>query len=171
MPAYPAVDVDMAERGVLELLGGEDVRLGVELSDSYRNETLNVSRVQSIPAHPDHPEYTCWQVPVRGYPHESPDGTDTVELAAHFELEPTEYPRPHVGQVGLEVRRSALALRVSSATESRTSTGTLMQRRRPTRLRPMVPPSRRRATRSRPRHPGVDVRCLTPEGLRATEYT
>lgn len=103
----------MGEEEIIELLGSEYFEPGWKLSYSYRNETLNLRRVEYVPDHPDHPEYNWWQVHVRGYQHEPEDGfeTATIELAAHYEIEPTEYPRPHVEHVGLEIRRGAIALR------------------------------------------------------------
>lgn len=111
-PDNPAFFVTMGEEDIIELLGKEYFEPGWELSYSYRNETLNLRRVEYVPDHPDHPEYKWWQVHIRGYHHGSEDGfeTETFELAAHFELEPTEYPRPHVEHVGLEIRRGAQAL-------------------------------------------------------------
>lgn len=112
-PDNPAFFVTMREEEIVELLGREYFEPGWELSYSYRNERLNLRRVEYVPDHPEHPDYKWWQVHIRGYYHGPEDGfeKDTFELAAHFEVEPTEYPRPHVEQVGLEIRRGAEALR------------------------------------------------------------
>jgi hypothetical protein len=112
-PDNPAFFVPLSETEIIELLGGAYFEPGWELSYSFRNETLNLRRVEYVPDHPDHPDYTWWQVHVRGYLHGPDEGfeEETFELAAHFELEPTEYPRPHVEHVGLEIRRGAEALR------------------------------------------------------------
>jgi hypothetical protein len=120
-PDNPAFFVALSEEEIVELLGTEYFEPGWELSYSFRNETLNLRRVEYVPVHPEHPDYKWWQVHIRGYHHErgeqygrTPDErfeADTFELAAHFELEPTEYPRPHVEHVGLEIRRGAEALR------------------------------------------------------------
>lgn len=110
-PDNPAFFVTMSEEEVVELLGGEYFEPSWELSYSYRNETLNLRRVQYVPDHPL--GYEWWQVHIRGYLHRAGEEfeTDTFELAPHFELEPTEYPRPHVEHVGLEIERGAEALR------------------------------------------------------------
>jgi hypothetical protein len=112
-PDNPAFFVSMPEEGIVELLGTEYFEPGWELSYSFRNETLNLRRVEYVADHPEHPDYHWWQVHIRGYLHGPEEGfdEDTFELAAHFELEPTEYPRPHVEHVGLEIRRGAEALR------------------------------------------------------------
>jgi hypothetical protein len=112
-PDNPAFFVTMSEEEIVELLGGEYFEPGWELSYSFRNETLNLRRVEYVADHPEHPDYHWWQVHIRGYLHGPEDGFDepTFELAAHYELEPTEYPRPHVEHIGLEVRRGAMALR------------------------------------------------------------
>jgi len=102
--------VPLSEAEIIELLGREYFEPGWELSYSYRNETINLRRVEFRDDHPDHPEFHWWQVHVRGYRH-GPAGASSFELAAHFELEPTEYPRSHVEHVGLEIRRGAVAIR------------------------------------------------------------
>jgi hypothetical protein len=111
-PDNPAVFVEMTEEEIVELLGGEYFEPGWELSYSFRNETLNLRRVEYVPDHPEHPEYAWWQVHIRGYLHEAGDRfeEDTFELAAHFEVEPTEHPRAHVDHVGLEIERGTEAL-------------------------------------------------------------
>lgn len=112
-PDNPAFFVSMREEVIVEMLGGEYFEPGWELSYSYRNETLNLRRVEYVPDHPEHPDFTWWQVHIRGYHHGPEDGfaEATFELAPHFELEPTEYPRQHVEHVGLEIRRGAKALK------------------------------------------------------------
>lgn len=44
--------------------------------------------------------FEWWQVHIRGYHH--PDG---IELAAHFETEPSEHPNAHIDLFGLDVNR------------------------------------------------------------------
>lgn len=103
-PANPAVFVDKSEQEIVELLGSEHFEPGWEFSYSYRNEALNLRRVEYVVDHPD--GYEWWQVHVRGYDH----GGGRFELAAHFELEPTEYPSAHINHVGLDVERGNEAL-------------------------------------------------------------
>ena len=126
----PAFFVTMDEDEIVDLLGREYFEPGWELSYSFQDENLNLRRVEYAPDHqiievhaPPDPDviYEWWQVHIRGYPHEageqygpSPDErfeADTFELAAHFELEPTEYPQSHVDHIGLEIRRGAMAVR------------------------------------------------------------
>lgn len=109
-PNHPAVFVEMTEREIVELLGGVHFEPGWELSYSYRDETLNLRRVEYVPDHPLGFEW--WQVHIRGYLHEAGDRfeRDTFELPAHFEVEPTEYPQAHVDHVGLEIERGTETL-------------------------------------------------------------
>jgi hypothetical protein len=111
-PDNPAFFVTLSESELLEVFGGAYFEPNWELSYSYRNETLNLRRVEYVSDHTDYPEYRWWQVHIRGYEHDSTVGeVSTFELAAHYELEPTEYPRGHVEHVGLEIRRGAIAVR------------------------------------------------------------
>ena len=103
-PPNPAVYVDLSEREIVEVLGPEHFEPGWEFSYSYRNEALNLRRVEYVADHPL--GYRWWQVHLRGYEHE--DGR--FELAAHFEVEPTEHPRAHIDHVGLDVERGNRAL-------------------------------------------------------------
>jgi hypothetical protein len=102
-PRNPAVFVDRTERELVELRGPEHFEPGWELSYSYRNEALNLRRVEYVVDHPL--GYRWWQVHLRGYDH-----GDRFELAAHFEVEPTEYPSAHVSGVGIDVERGNAAL-------------------------------------------------------------
>lgn len=96
-PPNPAVYVRLTEREIVEILGPRFFEPGWEFSYSYRNEALNLRRVEYVKDHPL--GYKWWQVHVRGY--ELDDGR--FELAAHFELEPTEYPSLHIKHVGIDV--------------------------------------------------------------------
>ncbi|PSP40397.1 hypothetical protein BRC68_17910 [Halobacteriales archaeon QH_6_64_20] len=109
-PDNPAVFVRLTNQELVELLGREYFEPGWELSYSYRNETLNLRRVEYVAAHPL--GYEWWQVHLRGYLHEAGSRfeEDTFELAAHFEVEPTEYPSAHIQGVGLEIERGIEAL-------------------------------------------------------------
>jgi hypothetical protein len=98
-PPNPAVFVTRSERQLVELLGSEHFEPGWEFSYSYRGEVLNLRRVEFVSDHPL--GYEWWQVHVRGYE----AGENEFELAAHFELEPSEYPSLHVDRVGLDVDR------------------------------------------------------------------
>ena len=109
-PENPAVFVQMSEQEIIKLLGQEYFEPGWEMSYSYQNETLNLRRVEYVPEHPTGIEW--WQVHIRGY-HHSAGGTfdaETFELAPHFEAEPIEYPRLHIEEVGLEIKRGASTL-------------------------------------------------------------
>lgn len=90
-PAY-LVDLDKPE--VVALFGRHFFEPGWELSYNYMGEVLNIRRVE----YREETEYDWWQVHIRGYHH---DGGG-IELAAHFETEPTEHPDAHVDLVGLE---------------------------------------------------------------------
>jgi hypothetical protein len=102
-PPNPAVFVELTEQELVELLGPVHFEPAWEFSYSYRNEALNLRRVEYVADHPL--GYEWWQVHLRGYEH-----PDRFELAAHFEVEPTEYPSAHVGHVGLDVERGNEAL-------------------------------------------------------------
>lgn len=97
-PANPAVFLERTERELVELLGPEHFEPAWELSYSYRNEALNLRRVEFVADRPL--GYEWWQIHLRGYDH-----GDRFELAAHFEVEPTEYPSAHVAGVGIDVER------------------------------------------------------------------
>jgi hypothetical protein len=103
-PPNPAVFVERTEEELVGILGPEHFEPGWEFSYSYRNEALNLRRVEYVADHPLGFEW--WQVHLRGYEHD--DGR--FELAAHFEVEPTEHPRAHVDGVGLDVDRGNEAL-------------------------------------------------------------
>jgi hypothetical protein len=109
-PANPAVYVEMTEPEIVALLGQAYFEPGWEFSYSYRNEVFNLRRVEYVPDHPL--GYKWWQVHVRGYLHEGGGRfeEDTYELAAHFEVEPTEYPAAHIDNVGLEIERGTRAV-------------------------------------------------------------
>lgn len=91
-PAY-LVDLDKPE--VMSLFGRHFFEPGWELSYNYMGEVLNIRRVEFR----EETEYDWWQVHIRGYHHA--DGG--IELAAHYETEPTEHPDAHVDLEGLEV--------------------------------------------------------------------
>lgn len=103
-PPNPAVFVELTESEIVGLLGQEYFEPGWEISYSYRNEALNLRRVEYVPDH--ELGFTWWQVHIRGYE----AAGDRFELAAHFELEPTEYPRSHINKVGIDVPRGNRAL-------------------------------------------------------------
>lgn len=109
-PDNPAIFVPMSERELVALLGQEYFEPGWEISYSYQDEEFNLRRVEYVPDHPLGFEW--WQVHVRGYFHEAGNrfDEDTFELAAHFEVEPTEYPSAHINNVGLEIERGTRAL-------------------------------------------------------------
>jgi hypothetical protein len=84
------------------LLGRHNFEPGWELSYHYRGEILNLRRVEYV----DHSSgLEWWQVHLRGYDH--PDG---LELAAHFETEPSEHPDAHAEMFGLDVDRGMATL-------------------------------------------------------------
>lgn len=109
-PTNPAIFVELTEPEIVALLGRHHFEPNWELSYSYRNETLNIRRVVYDSDHRQ--GYEWWQVHIRGYRREAGDPFDdpTFELAAHFELEPTEHPKGHVDHVGLEIERGARAV-------------------------------------------------------------
>ncbi|MFC6723542.1 hypothetical protein ACFQE1_03880 [Halobium palmae] len=109
-PNNPALFVRMTERELVRLFGQAYFEPGWEFSYSYRDEKLNLRRVEYVPDHPLGFEW--WQVHIRGYLHEAGRrfDADTFELAVHFELEPTEYPSAHIDHVGLEIERGVSAV-------------------------------------------------------------
>lgn len=103
-PPNPAVYVDLSEDEIIQVLGREHFEPGWEISYSYRNEAINLRRVEY--RHDPDFDQLWWQVHIRGYEHD--DGR--FELAAHLEVEPTEHPRAHLNNVGLDVARGNQAL-------------------------------------------------------------
>ncbi len=97
-----SLTVPLSVAEVTRLLGQHHFEPGWELSYHYRGEILNLRRVEYV-AHPSGLEW--WQVHLRGYDH--PDG---LELAAHFETEPSEHPDTHIETVGLDVDRGMATL-------------------------------------------------------------
>jgi hypothetical protein len=95
-PENPAVVVDMDEETVEAFLGTHFFEPGWEMSYHYRNEIVNLRRVQYVADHPSGMEW--WQTHIRGYDH--PDG---IELAAHFEPEPAEHPDAHLSGDHIDV--------------------------------------------------------------------
>ena len=102
-PENPAVVVAMSEPEVEAFLGEHFFEPGWELSYHYRNEIVNVRRVQYVRDHPTGMGW--WQTHIRGYEH--PDG---IELAAHFEPEPAEHPDAHVDGDHIDVPRGNATL-------------------------------------------------------------
>lgn len=88
-----------------ELFGRNYFEPGWETSYQYRNELLNYRRVEYDDE--QFPAIDWWQVHIRGYPHDS-DGNDAssqVELTAHYEPEPVEYPDAHVSTDYIDLDR------------------------------------------------------------------
>lgn len=94
-PLKPSIVVSLSADGVRQLLARSGFAPGWPWSYNYRDEILNLRRVERL-AHPSGLEW--WQVHVRGYDH--PTG---VELTAHFEPEPRRHPRAHLGRFGLDI--------------------------------------------------------------------
>lgn len=93
----PSIVVPLSDAETTHMLGRHYFEPGWEMSYHYRGEILNLRRVEYV----DHPSgFEWWQVHIRGYYH--PDG---IELAAHFETEPSEHPGAHIDLFGLDVDR------------------------------------------------------------------
>lgn len=93
----PSIVVSESKEAILSLLSRNDFVPGWTVSYNYRDEILNLRRIERL-AHPSGLEW--WQIHIRGYDH--PDG---VELTAHFEPEPRRHPRAHINLFGLEIDR------------------------------------------------------------------
>ena len=93
----PSIVVPESKEAILSLLSRNDFVPGWTVSYNYRDEILNLRRIERI-AHPSGLEW--WQTHIRGYDH-----TDGVELTAHFEPEPRRHPRAHIGLFGLDIDR------------------------------------------------------------------
>lgn len=90
----PAYLVDLTKPEIMALFGRHYFEPGWELSYNYMGEVLNIRRVE----YNDESEYAWWQVHIRGYHHAG----GGIELAAHYETEPTEHPHAHIDLEGLE---------------------------------------------------------------------
>jgi hypothetical protein len=98
----PALVVPLSKPEATHLLGRHHFEPGWETSYRYRGEILNLRRAE----HVDHSSgLNWWQVHIRGYNH--PNG---LELAAHFETEPTEHPDAHIELFKLDVERGMATL-------------------------------------------------------------
>lgn len=95
-PLEPAVLVPRPVEEVERLLGERHFEPNWDLSFAYFGEVLNLRRVEYVADRPRGFEW--WQVHVRGYRH--PEG---IELTAHFETDPSEYPDAHVERVGIDI--------------------------------------------------------------------
>lgn len=91
----PSIIVSEPKEAILDLLSRDDFVPGWTVSYNYRDEILNLRRIEHI-VHPSGLEW--WQVHIRGYDH-----ADGVELTAHFEPEPRRHPRAHITRFGLDV--------------------------------------------------------------------
>ncbi|WP_136589211.1 hypothetical protein [Salinigranum halophilum] len=102
----PYLVVELTKSEAQEFFGRHHFEPGWEMSYSFRGEILNLRRVEwaHVPAFPDLP---WWQVHIRGYRHDDPDG---LELTAHFEPEPAEHPEEHLEHLGIDVPRGNAVL-------------------------------------------------------------
>lgn len=103
-PPEPALVVDRTTDEVERVLGEAHFAPNWDMSFAYFGEVVNLRRVEYVPDHSL--PYHWWQVHVRGYHH--PKG---LELTAHFETNPSEYPDAHVDRVGIDVPRGLETLR------------------------------------------------------------
>lgn len=103
---HPGVVVPLSEVEVAELLGKHHFEPAWEQSHAYREEVLNMRRVEYVDRHPEFPEYEWWQTHVRGYTHD-----DGFELVAHFETYSDEYRRAYENGIGLDVERGLETLK------------------------------------------------------------
>ena len=92
-----SVVVPQSKEAVTDLLSRNDFVPGWMMSYNYRDEILNVRRIERF-AHSSGFEW--WQVHIRGYAH-----VDGIELTAHFEPEPRRHPRAHITLFGLDIDR------------------------------------------------------------------
>ncbi|WP_247002395.1 hypothetical protein [Halosolutus gelatinilyticus] len=97
-PLEPALLVSRSVDDIERALGERHFEPNWDMSFAYFGEVLNLRRVEYVGDR--HSKFDWWQVHVRGYHH--PDG---VELTAHFETDPSEYPDAHVERVGIDIDR------------------------------------------------------------------
>lgn len=106
-----SVVVRLSPKTIKSRLGKRYFEPGWEFSYQYRDEILNMRRVEyddalsnytsEVPSHLD-----WWQVHIRGYPYPSDSSSPKhLELTAHFEPEPTEYPDEHVSKRYIDLDR------------------------------------------------------------------
>jgi hypothetical protein len=98
----PSIVVPQSKEAVTDLLSRNDFVPGWAISYNYRDEILNLRRVEQF-AHPSGLDW--WQVHIRGYAH-----SDGIELTAHFEPEPRRHPRAHITLFGVDIDRGMDAL-------------------------------------------------------------
>ena len=96
-PSEQSVIVPWSNEAVADLLRRNDFVPGWMMSYNYRDEILNVRRIERF-AHSSGFEW--WQVHIRGYAH-----VDGIELTAHFEPEPRRHPHAHIALFGLDIDR------------------------------------------------------------------
>ena len=103
--------VPLSKTELKELFGRNFFEPGWETFYQYRNEILNVRRVEYDDEHA--PPIEWWQVHIRGYRHEPTRAEDPgeVQLTSHFEPEPVEYPDAHVGKDYIDLDRGMDVLR------------------------------------------------------------
>ena len=103
-PANLGVLVERPLDEITTILGRNHFEPGWELSYNYHNEILNLRRVEYDPS--VLPGCEWFQVHIRGYQYDE----TRLELAAHFETEPTEHPDMHINEIGIDVERGNVAL-------------------------------------------------------------
>lgn len=94
-PLKPSIVVPQSKKAITGLLSRNDFKPGWIVSYNYRDEILNLRRIEHL-AHPSGIEW--WQVHIRGYDH-----SDGIELTAHFEPEPRRHPHAHITLSGLDI--------------------------------------------------------------------
>lgn len=99
----PAYLVELSKPEIVRFFGQRYFEPGWEMSYHYQGEVLNVRRVE----HTDHDRYAWWQVHIRGFL----NGESGIELAAHYETEPTEHPDAHIRQSGIDVEHGMTVIR------------------------------------------------------------
>lgn len=98
----PSIVVPESKETVTDLLNRNDFVPGWAVSYHYRDEILNLRRIERL-THPS--GLNWWQVHIRGYDH-----VGGIELTAHFEPEPRRHPRAHITLFSLDTDRGMDAL-------------------------------------------------------------
>lgn len=108
----PSIITEASLDELRDVLGQRSFAPNWEYSFHKRGEDLNLARIELWSDH-DHVDGNSdpiiwWQTHIRGWKREG----GHVELRAHWEPEPTEYPQAHLDGAGHDIQRAMDDLRV-----------------------------------------------------------